>query len=65
MPSPLFDQGSAVPEQDAAGGDKNRNAEESVGALILRLRKYNGADNDVAGNTGPRIEPGEDGIKAS
>jgi hypothetical protein len=64
MPSPLFDPGSAVPEQDA-GGDKNKNAEESVGALILRLRKYNRADNDVAGNTGPRIEPGEDGIKTS
>jgi hypothetical protein len=65
MPTPLFDPDPAVPEQDAAGGDKIKNAEESVGALILRLRKYNGTDNDVAGNTGPRIEPGEDGIKTS
>ena len=38
MKSPLSDGDSAVPEQDA-GGDKNTNAEESVGALILRLRK--------------------------
>lgn len=64
MPSPLFDRSSAAPEQDA-GGDKNKNAEESVGALILRLRKYNRADNDVAGNTSPQLEPGEDGIKTS
>jgi hypothetical protein len=64
MPTPLFDRDPAVPEQDAAG-DKIKNAEESVGALILCLRKYNGADNDAAANTGPRIEPGKDGIKTS
>jgi hypothetical protein len=63
MPSP-FDLGSTVPEQDA-GGDKNKTAEESLGALILRLRKYNGSGDAVAGNSGPRIEPGEDGIKTS
>jgi hypothetical protein len=64
MPAPLFDPNSAAPEQDA-GGDENKSAEESVGALILRLRKYNRADNDDGGNTGPQIEPGEGGIKTS
>jgi hypothetical protein len=64
MPSPPFDRDSAAPEQDA-GGDKNKSAEQSVGALILRLRKYNRADDDVAGDTASRIDPREDGIKTS
>jgi len=61
MSSPPFDRDSTVPEQDAGGG-KNESAEESLEALVLRLRKYNRPDNSVAENSGLRLEP-DDGVK--